>query len=60
MLLRPRVDVKGGQQLCTEDNQVKHSKNTRAVYLFVTDPEEETPRLQCARQKYLKRKPQDG
>lgn len=45
MLLRPRVDVKGGQQLCTNDKTgLKTDKSRKDHYLFLTNPKEETPR----------------
>lgn len=56
VLLRPRVDVKGGQQLGTKDKTgLNTDKLRKAHYLFLTDPREETLRFQCARQKYLKK-----
>lgn len=58
MLLRPGVDVKGGQQLCTNDKMGSNTdKNRKAHYLFLTDPEEETARFQCVREENLKKNP---
>lgn len=56
MLLRPGVDVKGGQQLCTNDKTGSNTdENRKAHYLFLTDPEEETARFQCVREKERER-----
>lgn len=57
MLLRPRVDVQGGQQLCTNDKAGLNTHQSRkARYWCLADPKEDTPRFQCVGRKYLKKK----